>query len=151
MTVITPADMIVDELDDHFGKTQVRWISEPGELTQFGAFIETLHPGARSSIKHWHSDEDEMIYVQEGEVTLYEGDANVTLRAGDAATFKAGVPIGHTLKNEGESPVSYLVVGTRAENDRCTYPDHARVCVRRKGESVWLDDKGHPASNPYKE
>ena len=28
------------------------WLTEPGHLTQFGAFIHVLQPGTRSSIKH---------------------------------------------------------------------------------------------------
>jgi uncharacterized cupin superfamily protein len=72
------------------------WISEAGGLTQFGAFVEVLQPGSRSSMKHWHSDEDEMVYVLEGELTVVEGNAETILGAGHAATFKAGVAQGHT-------------------------------------------------------
>jgi oxalate decarboxylase/phosphoglucose isomerase-like protein (cupin superfamily) len=39
---------------------------------QFGAFVEILQPGSRSSLRHWHSAEDEMVYVLEGRVTLVE-------------------------------------------------------------------------------
>jgi uncharacterized cupin superfamily protein len=151
MTVITPDQRIVEKFDDAFAKSESHWISEPGNLTQFGAFIEVLHPGARSSIKHWHSDEDEMVFVLEGEVTLFEGDATHVLKPGDAATFKAGEPVGHCLQNMSAAPVSYLVFGTRAENDVCTYPDHDRMCKRENGQSVWLDLAGRPASNLYKD
>jgi uncharacterized cupin superfamily protein len=75
------------------------WISEAGALTQFGALIEVLQPGSRSSIKHWHSSEDEMVYVLDGEITLIEGDTETVLHPGDAATFKAGVPVGHFFEN----------------------------------------------------
>ncbi len=151
MTVITPDKRIVDTFDDGFGKTQVDWISEPGGLTQFGSFIETLGPGARSSIKHWHSAEDEMVYVLEGEVTLSEGNNDYQLGPGDAATFKAGEPVGHCFENRGSAPVKYLVIGTRAASDTCTYPDHNRQCVRVERDSKWLDMEGNTASNPYKE
>ena len=77
---------------------QTLWISEAGELTQFGAFVEVLQPGCRSSIKHWHSAEDEMVYVLAGEITVIEGASETLMRAGDAATFKAGVAVGHCLE-----------------------------------------------------
>ena len=123
----------------------------PGRLTLFGAFIHVLRPGTYSSIKHWHSDEDELVYVLEGEVTVHEGDAESVLQAGDAATFKAGHPLGHTLSNKGSSPTKVLVVGTRAQVDRVTYPDHHRQLLRdrSKAEDVWTDMHSHPASSPY--
>ncbi len=151
MTVITPDERIIDNFDDGFGRTQVDWLSEPGGLTQFGSFIETLASGARSSIKHWHSDEDELVYVLEGEVTLHQGSEEHLLRPGDAAAFKAGDPVGHCLENTSRAPAKYLVVGTRAKSDTCTYPDHNRKCERIERDSKWLDLQGNPASNPYKE
>jgi len=128
------------------------WISEAGGLTQFGAFIEVLQPGSRSSIKHWHSAEDELVYVLEGDVTLVEGDAVSRLRAGDAATFKAGAAVGHFLENRGNAPTRCLIVGTRAPVDRITYPDHDRVCLRDRAlpDDVWTDLAGHPADSPYR-
>jgi len=93
---------------------QTQWISEVGELTQFGAFIEVLQPGCRSSIKHWHAAEDEMVYVLAGEITVVEGESEWLMRAGDAATFKAGIAVGHCLENRSSSSTRCLVVGTRA-------------------------------------
>jgi len=121
-------------------------------LTQFGALIETLPPGSRSSIKHWHSAEDEMVYVLEGEATLIEGDAEIRMRPGDAATFKAGEAVGHYLVNRGTVPVRCLVVGTRAPVDVITCPDHARVCFRDRSlpDDIWTDAAGRPASNPHR-
>jgi uncharacterized cupin superfamily protein len=149
MTVITPDKRIVDKIDDSFGKSESHWISEPGDLTQFGTFIEVLYPGARSSTKHWHSDEDEMVYVLEGAVTLFQGEETFVLKSGDAATFKAGEPVGHCLQNLSDAPAKYLVVGTRAGNDVCTYPDHDRVCRRHGGRSEWFDGAGKPAESVY--
>ncbi len=153
MTVITPDKRVVEEgSTTPCGPCRLEWISTPGGLTQFGAFIETLPPGSRSSIKHWHENEDEMVYVLEGEITLHEGDAATLMRPGDAATFRAGDPVGHRLENQGDAPVRYLVVGTRAEIDTITYPDDDRVLRRddSKNEAIWTDAAGAPASNPYK-
>lgn len=151
MTVITPDKMLVEEGEGRYGPFRADWISEPGGLTQFGAFIETLPPGSRSSIKHWHAAEDEMIYMLEGEATLHEGEATTLLRPGDAATFRAGDPVGHCLENRSAAPIRYLVVGTRAASDVVTYPDHDRVLRRddAAGEDSWSDAAGAPASNPY--
>jgi uncharacterized cupin superfamily protein len=101
-------------------------VQEP--VTQFGAFIEELQPSSRSSIKHWHSAEDEMGYVLEGEIMLIEGDVETLLRAGDAATFQAGVPVGHFLQNRSTKATRCLVVGTRASNSH--YGNFARIWLR---------------------
>ena len=91
MPVFT-SDQLVTEVNPVQGCTEPNrtlWISEAGELTQFGAFIEVLQPGCRSSIKHWHSAEDEMVYVLAGEITAIEGSSETLMRAGDVATFRA--------------------------------------------------------------
>ena len=43
-------------------------------LRDFGVNLMTLPPGGWSSQRHWHSDEDEFVYVLEGELKLVEDD-----------------------------------------------------------------------------
>ena len=153
MPRITPGDFILEETPGSGGDAPSRtwFIGAAGGLTQFGANIEELPPGAWSSIKHWHSAEDELVYVLEGEVTLVEGDTETLLRPGDAVTFRAGDAVGHCLVNRSTSTTRCLVVGTRAPVDRITYPEHDRVCHRDRSadDDVWTDHAGRPASNPY--
>ena len=92
-------------------------------LTQFGAHLERLPPGSSSSVRHWHETEDELVYVVSGEVVLVE-DEETLLRAGDAAGWKAGVPVAHCLENRSGADAVLLVVGTRAEAGVVHYPDH---------------------------
>lgn len=153
MPVFTP-DQLIAEVNKVEGSTdpnQTLWISETGELSQFGSFIEVLQPGCRSSIKHWHSAEDEMVYVLDGEITVVEGTCEILMRAGDVATFRAGVPVGHYLENRSTSPTRCLVVGTRAPIDQITYPEHDRICLRDRSlpDDIWSDLAGQPASSPY--
>lgn len=153
MPAHTPDNFITEENPAKGGGApdQVHWISEAGGLTQFGAYLEVLQPGSCSSIKHWHSAEDEMVYVISGQVTLVEGDTETLLNPGDAATFKAGAPVGHCLWNRGAQPSTCMVVGTRAAVDRISYPDHDRVCLRDRSlpDDVWVDMAGRPATRPY--
>jgi uncharacterized cupin superfamily protein len=92
-------------------------------LTQFGVNLTRLKPGAASAMRHWHANEDELIYVLEGEVVLIEDGGEVVLRPGDAAGFKAGVPNGHCLVNRTGRDAVYLEIGTRAAADRAIYSD----------------------------
>lgn len=98
-------------------------ISDEGGLTQFGAFTESLAPSARSSHRHWHSAEDEFLYVLEGRVTLHEDDGAHDLTSGACAAWPAGVANGHCLENRSGQPVLYLVIGTRLPEDQVHYPD----------------------------
>ena len=106
-----------------------RKLGDAAGLGQFGAVLERLPPGARSSLRHWHETEDELVYVLEGRLTLIE-DAETELAAGDAAGWRAGDPVAHCLENRSDAPAVYLVVGTRAGHDVLHYPDHDLVVTR---------------------
>ncbi|KJZ19708.1 cupin domain-containing protein [Loktanella sp. S4079] len=132
------------------GQYTAKLFSDTGGLTQFGAFVETLAPGARSSFRHWHQNEDEMIYMLNGTVTAHEGAISTALRPGDAATYRAGDPIGHYLENTSTEDASYLVIGTRARSDIITYPDHDRVLHfdRETTARKYFTTDGEPADPP---
>ncbi|MEY2884614.1 MAG: hypothetical protein RL490_2338 [Pseudomonadota bacterium] len=99
-------------------------IGAAGGLSQFGANLVTLAPGAWSSQRHWHSAEDEMVVMLSGELLLVEDDGETLLRPGDIATFAAGVPDGHHLQNRSAAPATFLAIGTdRPDDDECHYPD----------------------------
>ena len=98
-------------------------LGDLGGLDQFGVNLTRLAPGAASAHKHWHQNEDEMIYVLEGEATLVEDDGETVLRAGDVATFKAGVANGHMLINRSDADAVFLEIGTRADSDVSSYTD----------------------------
>src|SRR3712207_8259126 len=91
--------------------------------TLFRSNLVRLKPGAASSQRHWHENEDEFLIVLEGELVLVEDEGETVLRAGDAAGFKAGVPDGHRLVNRTQRDGVFLVVGTRAPAERAHYPD----------------------------
>jgi uncharacterized cupin superfamily protein len=97
---------------------------DAGGLTQFGAHIMTLNPGAWSSQRHYHGAEDELVYIISGHPTLIDDAGRQKLSPGDVTTHKAGEANGHHMINETEGPVQYLVIGGRSpENDHAVYPD----------------------------
>ena len=114
-------------------------------LAQFGVNLTTLKPGAASALRHWHEQEDELIFVLEGEVVLIEDDGETVLKPGDAAGFKANNPNGHHLVNKSNRDTVFLEVGTRSKYERAHYPDIDMMVVR--------DDKGmrytHKNGEPY--
>ena len=100
-----------------------RVLGDVFDLTQFGVNLTTLPPGAWSAQRHWHEQEDEFIYVLEGELVLISDDGEETLAAGMCAGFAAGRANGHHLVNRSASTASYLEIGTRSPNERSHYPD----------------------------
>jgi uncharacterized cupin superfamily protein len=92
-------------------------------LKNFGVNLTTIRPGAGSALRHWHSHEDEFIYIVSGELTLVSDAGEQVLTAGMCAGFPAGRPDGHCLLNRSGRDAVYLEVGDRDLQDDVTYPD----------------------------
>lgn len=91
-------------------------------LKDFGVRHVTLLPGAWSSQRHWHEDEDEFLVMLQGEATLVEQTGETLLRPGDCAAFPKGVPNGHHVINRSQQPCVFVCVGRNSDRD-CHYPD----------------------------
>lgn len=99
-------------------------LGDAAGLSDFGVNLLRLPPGVWSSQRHWHSLEDEFVYVLAGEVVLVTDAGEETLRAGDCAGFKAGEQNGHHLQNRSGKEAVLMEVGSRkADDDECDYPD----------------------------
>lgn len=101
-----------------------RWkLGDAAGLTDFGVNLIRLGPGVWSAQRHWHTAEDEFVWVVSGEVVLVEDEGETLLRAGDCAGFKAGVANGHCIQNRSEQEAVLLEVGSRRTGvDACDYP-----------------------------
>ena len=98
-------------------------LGDAGGLSQFGVNLLRLPPGAWSSQRHWHSGEDEFVYVLEGEVVLIDDAGEHVLRAGDCAGFPKGDGNGHHLLNRSGADALCLEIGSRAPGDKVVYSD----------------------------
>jgi uncharacterized cupin superfamily protein len=121
-------------------------LGDAAGLTQFGVNLCTLPPGAWSSQRHWHTKEDELIYVLSGEVVLVTDAGEETLTAGDAAGFKAGVEDGHTFQNRSDTDVVLLEIGTRFDDDIALYSD-LDMKTTPEGAYVHRDGTPYPAQS----
>lgn len=122
-------------------------VGDTAGLTQFGANLCTLPPGAWSSQRHWHTLGDELIQVVEGEVTLVTDDGEEVLKAGDWAGFKAGDTNGHCFQNRSNKPVVLLEIGTRVAGDSARYSDIDMITVAGKPGYFHRDGKPYPEQN----
>lgn len=108
-----------------------RWwrrLAPAAGLSEFGASHVVLKPGAWSSQRHWHDDEDELLVMVSGEAVLVE-DANgenggrTVLRPGDVAAWAKGVTNGHHLINESDADCSFVVVSGGNRDGGGAYSD----------------------------
>jgi uncharacterized cupin superfamily protein len=89
-----------------------------GAWTNFGINLTHLDPGAVSALRHWHSVQDEFVYVLEGAATVVFGDTEYQLLPGDCIGFKAGTGIAHQVVNRTDERVTYIEVGDRSPGEK---------------------------------
>lgn len=117
-------------------------LGDAGGLTDFGLNIMRLPPGNWSSQRHWHSHEDEFVFILEGEVILVEDDGETSLRAGDCAAFPKNTGNGHHMVNRSNADAVYLEVGSRHPDDMTTCAD---IDVKSaNADGVWRHKDGTP-------
>jgi uncharacterized cupin superfamily protein len=104
-------------------------LGDAAGLQNFGVNLVRLAPGSCSALRHWHTRQDELIYVLEGEVTLITNSGEQVLKPGMAAGFPAGDADGHHLVNRTNSDVVYLEIGDRTDGDWANYPDDDLIAI----------------------
>ena len=119
----------------------VRRLAGPGGLTVMGAAHVTLAPGAWSSQRHWHAEEDELLVVLSGEAVLVEDEGETVLRAGDVAAWPKGIRNAHHLQNRSAADCTLLAVSAGdAARDWGEYPD---IDLKFSGD-LYLHKDGTP-------
>ncbi len=124
-----------------------RVLGEAFNLTNFGVNMVTLSDGAMSAQRHWHTRQDEFVYVMEGELVLITNAGEQILSAGMIAGFAAGEANGHHLVNRSGADAVYLEVGDRALGDECDYPDIDMRFVEHNGQGKYIHRDGTSYEN----
>lgn len=114
-------------------------LGDAGSLTDFGVNLTRLLPGEWSSQRHWHSHEDEFVFVLEGELVLIEDGGETMLHAGDAAAFPKGSGNGHHMINRSRRDAVYLEIGSRQPDDVTTCSDVDMVSSQADGRFLHKD------------
>ena len=121
---------------------ELRPISRKSGLTQFAANLVRLAPGAKSSLRHWHVQQDEFVMVTEGTLTLIEEDGAVELGTGECAAFPAGLENGHHLVNRSPKPAAFLVIGAHSETETAYYSDVDMMVTQQDGRFTFSRKNG---------
>ena len=119
-------------------------LGDAGGLRDFGVNLMRLPPGNWSSQRHWHTHEDELVYLLEGELVLVEDGGETLMRAGDCATFAKNTGDGHHLINRSTTTAVYLEVGSRSPDDLTTCSDIDLKSAATDGRFVHKDGSPYP-------
>lgn len=119
-------------------------LGDAAGLQNFGVNLVRLAPGSCSALRHWHTRQDELIYVLEGEVTLITNSEEQVLKPGMAAGFPAGDTDGHHLVNRSKEDVVYLEIGDRTLGDDAYYPDDDLIAKANGKSWVFTHKNGDP-------
>jgi uncharacterized cupin superfamily protein len=92
-------------------------------LEKIGINQTILPPGKESSLRHWHTHEEEFIYLLSGELVLITDTGEQVLTPGMCAGFPLNTRDGHQLVNRGDQPAVYLEISNRDPRDGAHYPD----------------------------
>jgi uncharacterized cupin superfamily protein len=96
-------------------------LSDVGGAAKIGVGVLELPPGSNTRPAHYHTEEEEHLYVLEGEVTLHLGDRTHQLVPGSYIHFPASQQLPHYLANESPAPVRYIMIGERIATDQVVY------------------------------
>lgn len=123
-------------------------------LMRLGIHHERLMPGRRVSWPHAEADEEEFVYVLEGTPDVWLDGHLHRLKPGDGVGFAAGTGIAHTVINNSDSDVRFLVVGEASrQRARVHYPMHPKRNAEigtRHWKSVPQRDMGPHNGEPNK-
>lgn len=111
-------------------------------MKNLGVNLVTLGPGGQSSVRHWHTLEDEFVYVLEGEVVLITNSGEQKLTAGMCAGYPAGSKDAHHFINRSNKPANYLEMGTNVPGDTAFYPDDDLFIMSREEGTAYTHKDG---------
>jgi uncharacterized cupin superfamily protein len=98
-------------------EVRARPLCDVGGTAAVGVGVMELAPGCDTRPAHYHSLEEEHLYVLSGRATLHLGDTTFPLEPGDYVCFPAGQALLHCIDNTGDEPFKYLMIGQRIAAD----------------------------------
>jgi uncharacterized cupin superfamily protein len=135
------ADIPVQRIQHQFNSNAVRHtqsLSDIVGLSRLGLHVVTLEPGRDSTTHHYHDADEEFIYILSGNGSAKIGDQRYRIGAGDFMGFPAqSAP--HSLHNDSDQALVYLMGGECAAVDVVHYPDIARSMIRSHGHRSYSD------------
>ncbi|WP_049925005.1 cupin domain-containing protein [Halopiger goleimassiliensis] len=120
---VNESDLEWTEYDDGEARFDRKQLAEAAGGEEIGCSLYELPPESRSWPFHYHTANEEAIYVLEGTGSLRLEDETLSIRAGDYVTFPADESGGHRVINDTDEPLRYLAISTMNEPDVTVYPE----------------------------
>ena len=96
---------------------------------RLGCSLYELPPGKKSWPYHYHTGNEEAIFVLDGEGTLRIENDERNLEADDYVAFPVGEEYARRVINDSEATLRYLCFSTMREPDVSVYPDSGKMGV----------------------
>ena len=117
------------ELDEGQMNVRRKQLGEAANGEQVGCSLYELPPEQQAWPYHFHTSNEEAIYVLAGSGTLRLAGETYSLSEGDYVALPADETGGHKVINDSEDSLRYLVVSTMNEPDVTVYPDSNKIGV----------------------
>lgn len=129
MGTINQADLEWDVVDRGDSGWMRKQLAEAAGGEDLGCSLYELPAGKRSWPYHYHTANEEALYILDGTGTLRLDGGTVPLEPGDYVALPADERGAHRVVNDSEAPLRYLVLSTMAEPDVTVYPDSEKFGV----------------------
>jgi uncharacterized cupin superfamily protein len=129
MKKVNEADLDWTEYDRAEATFRRKELSNAVDAADLGCSSYELPPGERSWPYHYHTANEEAIYVLAGDGALRTESGLEPLTAGDYVTLPADESGGHRVVNDGAEPLRYLAISTMNEPDVTVYPEMNKLGV----------------------
>lgn len=90
---------------------------------KLGCSLYTLEPGDKAWRYHYHTANEEAIFVLDGRGAIRFGENSVEVNEGDYVTLPAGEEGAHQVVNTSEGEFRYLCISTMIEPEMTVYPE----------------------------
>lgn len=107
--------------------TKKKWLGHEAEGELLGCSLYEVPPGKRPFPFHYHTGNEEAMYVLSGEATLRTNEEELPIQAGDYITFPIGEDGAHQVINTSDAPIMYLCFATERDPDIVVYPDSNKL------------------------
>jgi uncharacterized cupin superfamily protein len=129
MPIVNKDDVEWTELEHEETRFRRKQLGEAAESEQIGCSLYELPSGHRSWPYHYHTANEEAIYVLRGTGTIRLAGETSEVEAGDYVSLPADESGGHRVINDSDGTLRYLAISTMNDPDLTVYPDSEKMGV----------------------
>jgi uncharacterized cupin superfamily protein len=126
---VNEGDLDWSMLDEEGMRIRRKKLGEAAGGDRLGCSLYELPAGERSWPYHYHTENEESIYVLGGRGRLRLGGESVSLEAGDYVALPADESGAHRVVNDSDGPIRYLMASTMDDPEVTVYPDSEKIGV----------------------